>query len=74
VSQEGTTTIRPLSADAAETVQTDHGSLVVLDDQQINHDILSRRLGMGSLQDHVSPRVDLVQLTALAARVKEATS
>jgi adenylate cyclase len=43
-SPEGATTSRPLPAAVAETMPTAHGSLLVVDDQEINRDMLSRRL------------------------------
>jgi adenylate cyclase len=44
MSQEGMTGVRPLVAAETDTEQTDHGSLLVVDDQEINRDMLSRRL------------------------------
>jgi adenylate cyclase len=44
VSQEGVTVIRPLVGAETDTVPTDHGSLLVVDDQESNRDMLSRRL------------------------------
>jgi hypothetical protein len=42
--QQEVTVIRPLIKAEADTVQADHGSLLVVDDQEINRDMLSRRL------------------------------
>jgi adenylate cyclase len=44
MSQEGVTVIRPLVEAEADTVPTDHGALLVVDDQESNRDMLSRRL------------------------------
>ncbi len=81
MSQEGTTTIRPLSADAAETVQAGHGSLLVVDDQEINRDMLSRRLerrgytvaaaedGPQALEMIKTQKFDLVLLDIMMPRI-----
>ncbi|HSF31295.1 MAG TPA: adenylate/guanylate cyclase domain-containing protein [Candidatus Tectomicrobia bacterium] len=44
ISQEAATPISTPLAGKAETGQTDHGSLLVVDDQESNRDMLSRRL------------------------------
>jgi adenylate cyclase len=44
MSQEAAAPIPPPLAGEAETGQTDHGSLLVVDDQESNRDMLSRRL------------------------------
>jgi CheY-like chemotaxis protein len=81
VSQKGATTIRPLSAHAAETVQTAHGSLLVVDDQEINRDMLSRRLerrgytvaaagdGCQAMEMITTQNLDLVLLAIMMSRI-----
>ena len=80
-SQEGATTIRPLSADAAETMPTAYGSLLVVDDQEINRDMLSRRLerrgytvaaaedGCQALEMITTHKFDLVLLDIMMPRI-----